>query len=171
MALAPAKSDGILPGGCTDWAGGRQGHRDVLSAAARTLRAGWSALGLNRAELATPIGVRWAVGVPVAVVALIFTGALVEPAPASEATGTAAVVDSILANVLVVGLVATVMGAASLKRWGLAGAFGVATFTLGLAAACPVTGHHTLGVWFAAQSACVLGATGVATMGLLRTRR
>jgi hypothetical protein len=87
-----------------------------------------------------------------------------------KATGAAAVADAVLANVLLVGLAATVMGAVSLKRWGLVGAFGVALFTLGLAAACPLTGHHTFGLWFAGQSACVLGAMGVATMGLLRTR-
>jgi hypothetical protein len=108
--------------------------------------------------------------VPGAVVTLIVIGSLLQPAPAEEATGGAAVMEAVIANVLLAGLAATVMGAMSLRRWGIAAGLGVSLFATGLVLSCPVSGHHTWGAWFAGQSACVLAAAGVATVGLVRTR-
>ena len=163
MALAPLGREGIVPGGCTEWAADRPSIR-------ASARHAWTALGVSRAGLAAQVSPAWAIGVPVAVVTLIVAGSFLQPAPAEEATGGAAVMEAVIANVLFAGLAATVMGAMSLRRWGIAAGLGISLFAAGLVLSCPVSGHHTWGVWFAGQSACVLGAVAVATMGLVRTR-
>jgi hypothetical protein len=131
----------------------------------------WGALGLTRKGMATVAPAWWAIGVPAAVVSLIVAGSLMQPAPADEATGAAAVTEAVIANALFAGMAACVMGAMSLRRWGIGASLGVALFATGLVLSCPLSGHHTFGLWFAGQSACVLAATGVATLGLVRTSR
>ncbi|MEX1104244.1 MAG: hypothetical protein WED87_08335 [Dehalococcoidia bacterium] len=131
---------------------------------------GWRALGLSRDGLAAVTDARWAIGAPAAVVTLIVVGSLLQPAPATEATGSAALMEAVIANVLMVGLVAAVMGAMSLRRWGMGAALGVSLFATGLVLSCPVSGHHTFGLWFAGQSACVMAATGLAAAALVRTK-
>ncbi|MGH7752308.1 MAG: hypothetical protein ACREN5_05800 [Gemmatimonadales bacterium] len=134
------------------------------------LRAWWASLGLSRTALNAEAPVAWAVGAPVAVVTLIVAGAMLEPAPANEATGAAAVIDAVIASVLMAALVVTAIGAMTLRRWGIATAMGMALFTLGLVVTCPLSGHHTFGLWFVGQLGCTLAATGVATAAMLRTK-
>jgi anti-sigma factor RsiW len=144
----------------------RSGSVDVRASGV----ASWRALGLTREGMAAVVPAWWSIGVPAAVASLIVAGSLLQPAPAEDATGTAAVMESVIANVLFVGLVASVVGAMSLRRWGMGAALGTALFTTGLVVSCPATGHHTFGLWFAGQSACVFAATGLAAWGLVRTR-
>lgn len=160
MALArmnPEVSAGRVRGGSLDVRGG--------------VVAGWRPLGLTREGMAAVAPAWWAIGVPAAVVSLIVAGSLMQPAPAEEATGAAAVTEAVIANALFAGMAASVMGAMSLRRWGIGASLGVALFATGLVLSCPLSGHHTFGLWFAGQSACVLAATGVATLGLVRTSR
>lgn len=131
-------------------------------------RAAWHGLGLTPAALVAPVSRQWA-AVPLAVVALIFAGAALEPAPAAEATGAAAAVESVIAGAFVVGILASIFGAMSLQRWGLATSFGLALFTVGLLVSCPTSGHHTWGAWFAGESALILAATGLAGTALWKT--
>ncbi|MEX0782861.1 MAG: hypothetical protein WD557_09440 [Dehalococcoidia bacterium] len=163
MALARMNPDAVLPGGGTEWPAERPN-------VGRPVAAAWRALGINREALSAVIPVQWAVGVPAAVVTLIVAGSLLQPAPATEATGSAAVMEAVIANVLMVGLLAAVMGAMSLRRWGMGAALGVSLFATGLVLSCPVSGHHTFGLWFAGQSACVMAATGLAAAALVRTK-
>ncbi len=131
---------------------------------------GVGSLGISRGGLAAPAGPLWVIGVPGAVITLIVAGSLLQPAPAEEATGAAAAMETVIATVLYAGFMATVMGAMSLRRCGMAAGLGVSLFAVGLVVSCPVTGHHAWGLWFAGQSACVLAAAGVAAMGLVKTR-
>jgi hypothetical protein len=128
------------------------------------------ALGLRREDLLVKASAPWAIGVPVAVFALVVVGALLEPAPAHEATGIQAFVDGVITNALLIGFTASAIGGFGLRRWGIAASLAVALFTLGLVISCPVSGHHTWGIWFAGEMACVLAATGVALVGMSRTR-
>lgn len=137
----------------------------------RALAAAWTAAGINREALVVELPARWAITVPALVIALIVGGAAVEPAPAEDATGAAAILDGVLAAILATGFVATIGGAMMLRRWGIASAFGVALFSLGLVVTCPLSGHHTFGAWFAGEMALVMAATAVAGYGLFRTNK
>ena len=164
MALARMNPEAVVRGRRMEWASGRP-------SVAGALRGAWRALGISREQLSMEAPRAWALLAPIAVVMLIVAGSLMQPAPAEEATGAAALTEAVIANVLFAGLAASVMGAMSLRRWGIAASLGVALFASGLVLSCPLSGHHTFGLWFAGQSACVLGATGLATMGLVRTNR
>jgi hypothetical protein len=105
------------------------------------------------------------------VVALLVAAALVQPAPAEEATGARAVFESAVANVFFFGMISSVLGAMTLQRWGVAASFGLALLTVGLLVSCPVSGHHTWGLWLVGQGALVLAAVGLATTALWKTNR
>ena len=133
-----------------------------------TLQTAWASFGLSREGLVAPMTRRWAVA-PIAVAALLVTAAFVQPALAEEATGGQAVFESAIANLFFFGIVASVVGVMSLKRWGLATSFGLALLTAGLLVSCPASGHHTWGAWLIGQSALVLAATGLAGAALWKT--
>ncbi len=135
-----------------------------------SVRAAWAGFGLTRTALVLPVSRAWAAA-PLAVVALIFAGALLEPAPAAAATGAQAALEGVIASVFLAGILVSALGAMSLQRWGIATAFGLALVTLGLLVSCPVSGHHTWGAWFVGESALVLAATGVAGAALWKTNR
>ena len=139
--------------------------------AIRSPRALWVQLGLTRQALDRAASWQWTVGAPVAVIAAMFAGAALEPAPASESRGLQAAIDSVLATIFFVGILASALGAVSLRRWGIGAAFAVALLSLGLVVTCPISGHHTVGLWFAGEMGCVLAATGIAGAGLWRTNR
>ncbi len=132
--------------------------------------AAWRGFGLNRTALVLPVTRAWAAA-PLAVIALIFAGAMLEPAPAAEATGAQAMLEGAIASVFLIGILVSALGAMSLQRWGIASASGLALVTLGLLVSCPVSGHHTWGAWIAGESVLVLAALGVAGTALWKTNR
>ena len=134
-----------------------------------SLGAAWTGFGLTPRALTLPVSRAWA-ATPLAIVALIFAGALLQPAPAADATGAEAVLEGVVTGVFYVGMTASVFGAMSLQRWGIGAAAGLALVTAALLVTCPVSGHHTWGAWFAGQSALVLAATGLAGTALWKTK-
>lgn len=87
----------------------------------------------------------WSLGLLGAWLALIETIVLLEPAP------TADVQLPLWAGALELGfmgaLLAAFGGLAMRTRWGLGASLAAATIGVGIAAACPVTGHHTGYSW------------------------
>ncbi|HEX6032220.1 MAG TPA: hypothetical protein VFY90_12385 [Tepidiformaceae bacterium] len=162
MALADYRTKTHAEAGSLDWRTGRPS----LSRRAKTL---WLALGINRGGLEAVLPAGWAVGIPVLVLATIVAGSLLEPAPAVDETGAVAVMEGTISAVLTIGFVATLAGALSLRRWGIATAFAVAVFSLALVLSCPLSGHHTFGAWWLGEITCVMAATGIAGYGMIRT--
>jgi hypothetical protein len=65
-------------------------------------------------------------------------------------------------------MLATAIGLAMCRRWGLVAAVGASGLLLASAVACPTTGHHTIGAWWFVQMACSLAAVGVSVVALRR---
>jgi hypothetical protein len=119
------------------------------TAAPRLLRRGWAAV----------LGLGW----PLAIIASI----AVEPAPANPDAPVPLIIE-LAGLALFVGLVATGI-AAGIRHRGAAVA-GVATGLLAttFSVTCPVSGHHSFGLWWVAQMAVTTTMLGVSLAALGR---
>lgn len=130
----------------------RIARRSVADAHAGRLPAAWAAV----------LGIGW----PVALV----VGALLEPAPADAQAGRGVATQLVVLTVWTL-LAGTVVTAArrlpAAARW--AGLLGVGM--LGLAVACPVTGHHAVGGWWFGQLAITAAMLGAAFAAARAGRR
>lgn len=97
----------------------------------------------------------------------LFTlGMLVEPAPTDPNAA-----EPLYATVIVLSMfalmAATFAGLAAQRRWGLTASFAAAGLFGVLSLACPVSGHHTYGLWWVVQmgSAGALMAMSLRALG------
>lgn len=112
-----------------------------------------------------PVEPRLAAIVGVAGVALTVVANILYPQPA-EPVATPALWVAALETVYWAAAFAGGLGLVQRQRYGLVGA-AVNASALGVAVvACPVTGHHTFGVWWLAQATCALAFLGVAAAAL-----
>ena len=115
-----------------------------------------------------PVSMRWVVAVGVCWVVLFPLGIAIEPAPAEPDAA-----EGVLATVVALGfflaLGATVGGLALRRRWGLVASVVAAGILLGMAVACPATGHHAIAPWWLGQLAIAGTLVGVGRMALRRT--
>ena len=99
-------------------------------------------------------------------VGLFTLGTLVEPAPADPNAA-----EPLYATVIVMSMFAliavTFAGLAARRRWGLTASFAAAGLFGVLSLACPLSGHHTYGLWWVVQmgSAGVLMAMSLRALG------
>jgi hypothetical protein len=109
---------------------------------------------------ARAVGLAWAVGLPV--------GVALEPAPAQPDA-----VPSVLATLLSVSLLGllalTAAGLVRGDRWGYAASGAASLLFAGMAVACPITGHHGMGMWWFGQFAIAVGLMAVSLIGWQRS--
>ncbi len=55
------------------------------------------------------------------------------------------------------GLVVMIVGLVRRTRWAFAASGALAVLVVGQVVACPITGHHALGVWWAIQASIAAG--------------
>jgi hypothetical protein len=107
--------------------------------------------------MAGVVGVSW--------YALFAIGTAVEP----ETSHAVPVIGVVLGAALLGAMLATAIGLAMCRRWGLVAALGASVLLLASAVACPTTGHHTIGAWWYLQMACSFAAVGVSVVALRRS--
>jgi hypothetical protein len=93
----------------------------------------------------------WVVGLPV-MLALEPT-----PQPGAETP----LIGQILTQLFFAGVVAMGIGLATRHRWGMVASLATAGVVTASAVACPVTGHHAFGLWWAGQLAICAGLLAV----------
>lgn len=107
--------------------------------------------------LAAVVGISW--------YALFALSAAVEP----ESSHDVPIIGLVLGVALLGAMLATGIGLAMTRRWGLVAALGASVLLLASAVACPTTGHHTIGTWWYLQMACSFAAVGLTTTALRRS--
>lgn len=108
---------------------------------------------------AAVLGVGW----PLALV----IGAAVEPAPANPDAAVPVLV-GVASMTLFVGLFVTIGAAMARNRVAATAGVVVGVIAVAFSAACPLTSHHGLGLWWVAQFGLAAGMLG-ATLGALRS--
>jgi peptidoglycan/LPS O-acetylase OafA/YrhL len=119
----------------------------------------------TRAWLQGPISGVLAAFVGISWYALFALSAAIEPESSHEVP----VIGLVLGVALLAAMLATGIGLASRRRWGLVAALGASVLLLASAVACPTTGHHTIGTWWYFQMACSFAAVGLTTVALRRS--
>ncbi len=112
------------------------------------------------ADLRQPVHPTYA-GLAAAAISLLglVSTAFVPETPAREHTATEEFFTGVFVGVFAMGCIATWIGCVIGRRWGLFAALPVSFLMLLSAVTCPLSGHHTFGLW-------VLGATGAAGLGV-----
>jgi len=108
-------------------------------------------------SMAAAVGLSW--------YALFAVSAAIEP----ETSNSVPVIGVILGVALLGAMLATGIGLAACRRWGLVAALGASVLLLASAVACPTTGHHTIGTWWFFQMACSFAAVGISVVALRRS--
>ena len=107
--------------------------------------------------MAGAVGISWYV--------LFAISTAVEP----ETSHAVPVIGMVLGVALLGAMLATAIGLAMCRRWGLVAALGASVLLVASAVACPTTGHHTIGAWWFLQMACSFAAVGVSVVALRRS--
>jgi hypothetical protein len=107
------------------------------------------------AETSVALGVAWFVCYSI--------GSALEPHTAHPMP----VIGVVLGVALLVGILTTAVGLTARRRWGLTASLGSAALLVASSVACPTTGHHGLGLWWAGQMAVSLALV-VASVVALR---
>lgn len=118
----------------------------------------------TRAWLQERISSTTAATVGVAWYALFMISSALEPRTSHDVP----VIGVVIGAALLGAMLATAIGLAMSRRWGLVAAVGASGLLLAATVACPTTGHHTIGAWWFAQMACALAAAGVSVVALRR---
>ena len=108
---------------------------------------------------AKAVGLAWAVGLP--------AGLALEPAP-TQPDAVPSVLGTVLSFALISLLAATASGLVQRARWGFAASAGGAFLLAGMAIACPVSGHHAMGLWWVGQAAIAVGLMALSVFGWQR---
>lgn len=72
---------------------------------------------------------------------------------------------TLMAVAVNVGLVVMVAGLVHRARWGFAASGALSMLVVGQVVACPITGHHTLGAWWAVQASIAAGLVALSLVG------
>jgi len=107
--------------------------------------------------MAATVGLSW--------YALFAISVAVEPATSNAVP----VIGVVLGVALLGAMLATGVGLALCRRWGLVAALSASVLLVSSAVACPTTGHHTIGTWWFFQMVCSFAAVGVSMVALRRS--
>jgi hypothetical protein len=116
----------------------------------------------DRAWLRERIDGRWALAVGVAWFVLFQVAGMFEP-PTGRAEPAIGVVIAVVMWSLI-GLMIT--GLAMQRRWGIGAALTAGVFLSAAVIACPISGHHTFGVWWFGEAACTAAIVGISLYAL-----
>jgi len=121
----------------------------------------------TREWLVTRIGRNVAIFVGVAWYVLFFVAVSLEPAATHPEAIPAWI--GVTVDVVLLGLLAVMAcGLGARRRWGLVASMAAAGVFLMATIACPVSGHHSFGLWWYGQMACSLGLVAISGATLKR---
>lgn len=110
--------------------------------------------------LAAGLGLAWLIGYPL--------GLALEPLPDDPAAAQGLL--AVLTGTVFLAALATTAGGLWLRRrWGVLASITAGVMLLGMAVACPATGHHEIGLWWFGQLAVAAGLVGAGRAVLRRT--
>ena len=106
----------------------------------------------------------WAWGTGIAWVAGYQAMLELEPTPTSP-DALPGFLLTLMAIAVNVGLIVMVAGLVHRARWAFTASGALSVLVVGQVVACPITGHHALGVWWAAQAAIAVGLVALSLAG------
>ena len=116
-------------------------------------------------RLAEPIPLRWALWGIVALVGANLAAWILEPAPANPNLPEPWFV-TLASVVATVAMLAAVGGLLARRRWGMALSLLAASIAVVMVVACPLSGHHSFGLWWAGEISCLAAWAGISLAGL-----
>ena len=116
-------------------------------------------------ELADPIPTRWAAAGIVTLVGATVAAALLEPLPANPAQPDPWFIP-LLSMIVTLGMLAALGGLLARQRWGLAVSALTGGISVAMVLACPLSGHHHFGLWWAGEIAAVGAWTAISLAGV-----
>jgi peptidoglycan/LPS O-acetylase OafA/YrhL len=116
-------------------------------------------------RLAEPIPVRWAFWGIVALVGANVAAWMLEPVPANPNLPEPwfVALPSVVAMVAMLGALG---GLLTRRRWGMALSLLAASIAVVMVVACPLSGHHTFGLWWVGEISSLAAWAGVSLAGL-----
>jgi uncharacterized membrane protein YecN with MAPEG domain len=109
------------------------------------------------ARAAATVGIAWFV-----LMEIVYA---LEPA----AQGSVPLVGILLELSMYLLLATMIAGLVMQRRFGLVASLGGAVLATAASIACPVTGHHSFGLWWFGQMACVLALVGISAVAVKRS--
>jgi hypothetical protein len=98
----------------------------------------------------------WALGTGIAWLVGLQLMYVLEP-PATQPDAIPAFLMTAVALAMNVGLIVTVVGLVRRARWAFVVSAAAALLNVGGVVACPVSGHHAMGLWWVAQASLAVG--------------
>lgn len=116
-------------------------------------------------RLAEPIPDRWALWGIVALVGANLAAWMLEPVPANPNLPEPwfVALPSVVAMVAMLGALG---GLLVRRRWGMALSLLAASIAVVMVVACPLSGHHTFGLWWVGEISCLAAWAGISLAGL-----
>ena len=113
-------------------------------------------------RLAEPIPVQWGI---VALVGANVAAWMLEPVPANPNLPEPwfVTLPSVVAMVAMLGALG---GLLARRRWGMALSLLAASIAVVMVVACPLSGHHTFGLWWVGEISCLAAWAGISLAGL-----
>jgi hypothetical protein len=108
------------------------------------------------ADVSIALGVAWWVG--------YLAGTALEPSTSHPMP----VLGVVLGAALLAGILVTAVGLAARRRWGLQASLASSGLLVASTVACPTTGHHHFGLWWAGQMAISLVLVAASVFALRR---
>jgi hypothetical protein len=106
----------------------------------------------------------WALGTGIAWLVGLQLMYVLEPS-AAQPDAMPAFLITAMALVMNAGLVVTAVGLVRRARWAFAVSGAVAMLNVGTVVACPVSGHHAMGLWWVAQASLAVGLVALSLAG------
>jgi len=116
-------------------------------------------------RLAEPIPLRWARWGIVALVGANLAAWMLEPAPANPNLPEPwfVTLPRVVATLAMLGALG---GLVARRRWGVALSLLAASVAVVMVVACPLSGHHSFGLWWAGELSCLAAWAGSSLAGL-----
>jgi hypothetical protein len=126
---------------------------------------------LRRLRLGGQMSPAWALAVALGWVAAVIVVEITVPPPPPATLAPDPFFVVALNTIWNLAFFGALAGAAARRRWGLAASAVGAVLALGLAVACPVSGHHeSVGLWWGLELAAFGGLAALSFAGLRRNR-
>lgn len=116
------------------------------------------------ARMSPDITSGWAIGAAVAWVAGYQTMLALEPA-AAQPEAIPGVFATAMGLLMTGGMLTIALGLVTRARWAFVASGATALLLAGQVVACPITGHHQLGAWWAIQAAIAAGLVALSLAG------